>query len=226
MGTPVASDPGSNEPATTSAVSRRTRRDPRRERTRGRLLQAARVIFERDGYFNCKLADITTEAGVSTGTLYNYYRSKEAIFCELIADVVRDIEDSVGRIDMHGRRDPVQVLRETNRAYIQGYRRSARLISLLSQAGENSTEIRAHQLALLGQNLDRVTDAIERWQSQGIVHAHLDPAYTAHALTFMTQRMAIAAAVDQAGFGYDDETVVTTVNQVWERALGFDRASK
>jgi AcrR family transcriptional regulator len=217
---------GGAEPATVTTGSRRTRKDPRRERTRGRLLEAARVIFERDGYFNCKLADITTEAGVSTGTLYNYYRSKQEIFRELIAEVVYDMADSVGYADMDGRRDPVQHLRETNRAYIQGYRRNARLISLVPQASEDSAEIRAQQLSLLGQNLDRVAEAIVRWQSEGIVHPDLDATYTAHALTFMTQRMALAAAVDQDGFEYDDERVIATVNRVWERTLGFDRRAQ
>jgi AcrR family transcriptional regulator len=46
----------------------RRRRDPRREQTPKRLVAAARVVFERDGFHNARLSDVTREANVATGT--------------------------------------------------------------------------------------------------------------------------------------------------------------
>ena len=51
----------------------------KRARTRQKLLDAARVVFERDGFHDARLADIVQEAQVATGTFYNYYNSKEEI---------------------------------------------------------------------------------------------------------------------------------------------------
>ncbi len=43
------------------------------------ILEAARKIILRDGYNAAKIANIATEAGVASGTVYLYFDSKEAI---------------------------------------------------------------------------------------------------------------------------------------------------
>ncbi len=48
-------------------------------RTRAALVAAARVVFERDGYLDARLSDITAEAKCSTGSFYTYFSSKEEI---------------------------------------------------------------------------------------------------------------------------------------------------
>ncbi|WP_068278124.1 TetR/AcrR family transcriptional regulator [Aldersonia kunmingensis] len=202
-------------------VARRSRHDPRRERTRAALLQAARRVFERDGFYPARLADITDAAGVSTGTLYNYYRSKEEIFRDVITDVARELSDVAEYADVDRPREPVEGLRAANRAYVHGYRRNARLMLLLPQIGDE--DIRALLSTIIENYQDRLIKAIKRWQRDGLVYTDIDATYTAHALTFMTQRLAIAASEGPAGFEYDEELLVATINQVWERALGFER---
>jgi len=39
-------------------------------RTRQALVDAARVVFEREGYLDARLTDITAEASCSSGTFY------------------------------------------------------------------------------------------------------------------------------------------------------------
>jgi AcrR family transcriptional regulator len=51
----------------------------RGERTRSALVAAARRVFERDGFQESRLTDITAEANCSTGTFYTYFQSKEEI---------------------------------------------------------------------------------------------------------------------------------------------------
>jgi TetR/AcrR family fatty acid metabolism transcriptional regulator len=43
------------------------------------LLRAATRVFARNGYFNSKVADIASAAGVADGTVYLYFKSKEEI---------------------------------------------------------------------------------------------------------------------------------------------------
>src|ERR1700679_4244557 len=43
------------------------------------ILKMAKVVFERDGYEDAKMSDIALEAGVAPGTLYIYFKSKEAL---------------------------------------------------------------------------------------------------------------------------------------------------
>jgi TetR/AcrR family transcriptional regulator, fatty acid metabolism regulator protein len=48
------------------------------------ILDAAESAFSRLGYRQAKMSDVASEAGVSIGTLYNHFRSKELIFSSLV----------------------------------------------------------------------------------------------------------------------------------------------
>ena len=78
----------------TTAIARRaTKSRPRvlrqalQEHTRAAyreaILAAAEKIILRDGYLSAKMADIAEATGVSVGTLYNYFDSKEAVLLAL-----------------------------------------------------------------------------------------------------------------------------------------------
>jgi len=53
---------------------------------RAAILQAAKMIIERDGYQSAKIAQIAAEAGVAAGTVYLYFDSKEAIAAALASE--------------------------------------------------------------------------------------------------------------------------------------------
>src|SRR5689334_10240593 len=53
---------------------------------RSAILQAAKKIILRNGYGSAKIAQIATEAGVASGTVYLYFESKEAIADAIAAD--------------------------------------------------------------------------------------------------------------------------------------------
>ena len=50
------------------------------------LVEAARRVLERKGYFNTTIADITAEAGKSNGSFHHYFTSKDELLLELISD--------------------------------------------------------------------------------------------------------------------------------------------
>ncbi|MCA9774591.1 MAG: TetR/AcrR family transcriptional regulator [Myxococcales bacterium] len=52
---------------------------------RNELLSKAAVLFARRGYGSLTIREIATEAGVSTGTLYHYFKGKEDLFRQLCA---------------------------------------------------------------------------------------------------------------------------------------------
>jgi len=51
--------------------------------TRKRILEAAQVLFSRDGYNGTNAKEITAEAGVSVGSFYAYFKDKKELFMEL-----------------------------------------------------------------------------------------------------------------------------------------------
>lgn len=55
------------------------RKQDRSRRTERQILTGALRIFARDGISRSKIADIAAEAGISTSTFYEYYKSKEEL---------------------------------------------------------------------------------------------------------------------------------------------------
>jgi AcrR family transcriptional regulator len=55
------------------------------ERNQIRIEDAALRIFTRQGYHGTSVREIADEAGVSLGNIYNYYATKEEIYCSLVS---------------------------------------------------------------------------------------------------------------------------------------------
>jgi AcrR family transcriptional regulator len=56
--------------------------------TRLRILQAATSLFVSDGWQNTTTRGIAVAAGIATGTLFNYFPTKEAIAAALVAEAM------------------------------------------------------------------------------------------------------------------------------------------
>ena len=75
----------------TPMVYRRTARsDEVRAAARGRILEAARVLFLRDGYEATTMQQIVARAGTSIGNAYFYFPNKERLLAELVEAITLD----------------------------------------------------------------------------------------------------------------------------------------
>jgi AcrR family transcriptional regulator len=194
-------------------------RTARGERTRAALVEAARVVFERDGYVNARLTDITDEAGMSSGTFYTYFTGKEDVF----AAVLEHVEDEM--LHPHVRKatedeGPAATIRASNRAYLEAYERNAKLMQLLEEVAiydDEVRELRRRRTAAFGQ---RNAKAIRDLQLRGIADPSIDPLIAAHALSHMVARTAHAVFV--LGEPWDLDDLVDTLTRLWVNALRID----
>jgi TetR/AcrR family transcriptional repressor of mexJK operon len=62
--------------------------DPRVVRSRAAVVDAARTLFLRHGYAGTTMEEIAAQAGLTKRTLYNNYGDKEALFTQIVADVL------------------------------------------------------------------------------------------------------------------------------------------
>ncbi|WFR73194.1 TetR family transcriptional regulator [Prescottella defluvii] len=60
-----------------------TRREERKQRTRERLVEAARTLFSERGFDQTTIDDIAAAAHVSRGTFFNYFENKDAVLAAL-----------------------------------------------------------------------------------------------------------------------------------------------
>ena len=62
--------------------------DPRVVRSRAAVIDAARTLFLRHGYAGTTMEEIAAAAGLTKRTVYNNYGGKDALFREIVADVL------------------------------------------------------------------------------------------------------------------------------------------
>ncbi|RAY11890.1 TetR/AcrR family transcriptional regulator [Actinomadura craniellae] len=208
---------------TGKASKARTRVDRRRETTPQRLRDAARVVFERDGFHNARLSDISAEAKVGSGTLYNYYRSKHDLLHELMKNVSADLT-GIASDQVSAQQDPVHRIEEVNRLYLEAFRHNAHILQAVYQARDEDERLKAQWDEVADHFQSRVTRAIAGWQKAGVAYGDLDPRHTAHALTLMVERVVMAWSYE--GVEYDAETLLDTLNKIWIRSLGLTGDAK
>ena len=188
----------------------------RGSRTRAALVAGAREVFERDGLLDARIADIASAAGVATGSFYTHFESKEDAFAAVIAEVHE--ETLHPRIEVpRDSDDPIAGIRAAHRAYLEAYRRNARLMALLEQASmvdDNFRRLRLQRADVLAR---RNAKSIKRLQAAGFADPTLDPLVTAHALNAMVSRMANLVYVHGEKIGF--ELLLSTLTQLWANAL-------
>lgn len=199
---------------------------PRGERTRRALIEGARRVFERDGYHDARLADITAESGVSVGTFYLYFAGKD----QVLRAVLEQLETEMLEAGRPGRRpgehqDPMARIAATNRAYLRAYRDRARLMLLLEQAATLQPAFRAMRRRRGWTFTQRNAAQIERLQREGHADPALDPVVAARALSGMVARMAYytyaLADPDEERPADEDEVLVRTATTLWVNALAI-----
>jgi len=100
------------------AAERPNRNVARGEATRGQLIAIATRMFAERGYEDTSIEAVLREAGVSRGSLYHHFPSKEALF-EAVAE---EVETSVGAQTVaaaSGSEGPVEALRAGFVAWIR-----------------------------------------------------------------------------------------------------------
>jgi AcrR family transcriptional regulator len=198
-------------------------RSARGTRTRDALLRGAREVFVRDGFVDAKITAITAAAGVAAGSFYTHFDSKDAIFEALIDE----IHEQTLHPDLKEEAPPgdhVAAIAATNRAYLELYRRNARLFALVDQVASVDEHFRRVRLDLSREFAERNARAIRRFQDDGAADPGLDPLATAHALDAMTSRMARLVFVD--GFDMTFDALVDTLTRLWAIALRLNSDDK
>jgi AcrR family transcriptional regulator len=193
---------------------------------RARLLVAAREVFERDGFLDARITDISAAAGVAHGSFYTYFRSKAEVFRTLVAGTMDDLYASLGgaapgpdpgRLD-----DPavvVQGIDRANRRFVAMYRENTALMALFEQVTTFDPEVRALRLAARERMVARVRHSIERMQADGLVAADLDAGYSAHGLVAMVNGLVHYWLV--LGADLEEDRLVDSMTRLWAQALGL-----
>lgn len=210
---------------TARAVAYGTPRSRKGIQTRGRLFEAAREVFERDGFLTARIADIAATAGVSQGSFYTYFPTKEAIFREVAqAQEERLTAPADAGMELEPDGSPLGVIRRANRRYLERYRDASKLMGVIEQVSRYDEHVSAARLATMRHFVERTDRSIRRLQRQGLVDRKINPTVAADALGAMVGRFAELWLV-QGYREYDFDEAVEQLSLLWANALGIAPAA-
>jgi AcrR family transcriptional regulator len=181
---------------------------------------AARTVFERDGYLDSRVADISAEANTATGSFYTYFDSKEEIFAAVLADLQEDMLHQHIQ-DVVDNDDPAAVIEASNRAYLLVYERNAKLMRLLEQVSTIDESFRDLRRKRSQAFAERNAHSIRSLQARGLADPNLDATLTATALSAMVSRVAYINYV--LGDDWKLDQLVEELTRLWVNALGIPK---
>lgn len=198
-------------------------RSTKGERTRAKLLDAAKQIFEESGFLNARISDIAKRANLSHGSFYHYFESKEQIFREVAGAVDDALGAPLSEVVLAPSSSgvaPRERLHEAVRLNFERYRAEARIMGMIEQVSRYDDEVSALMLARHRQYSQQIADSIRVLQRRKMADSALDPDITAAAIGALTGRFAelwlVQGAVDAS---MDD--AVDTVTRLLVNAMGI-----
>ncbi|HEY6574778.1 MAG TPA: TetR/AcrR family transcriptional regulator [Mycobacterium sp.] len=195
-------------------------------RTRAALIAAARKVFERMGYLDARLIDITRAAKCSAGTFYTYFSSKEEIFAAVL-EVAQEDMLHPGMPHVATEDDPAAIIEASNRAYLRAYKRNAKLMGLLEQVANVDPEFRELRTLRSNAFVRRNARSIAKLQANSQADPDLDPLLASRALSAMMSRFAFGHFVTREDRddtpATTDEDLVQIVTRLWVNALRIPR---
>lgn len=189
------------------------------ERTRARLVDAAKHVFEQQGFLDARVSDIAEAAGLSHGSFYHYFDSKEEVFREvaeaqeahLTAPADHDLGDDAGAFER---------LRRANHRYLTRYRDNGRIMGVIEEVSRYDEAVHDARMARQKHFAERAQRAIERLQHEGAADPDVDPELAALALGSMVARFAELWLIENWG-DYDLDVVAEQLTRLWANAIGL-----
>jgi AcrR family transcriptional regulator len=162
------------------------------------LLDAAKQVFEEDGFFDARISDISERAGLSHGSFYHYFDSKDEIFREVAAVVDAELSEPLGSVifDRASSATPRERIREAMRRHLASYRDEARIMGVIEQVARYDERVNALRLKRHEHDREQVAASIRQLQRRGLADPSLDPTLAAAVLGAMTSRFAEMWLVD------------------------------
>lgn len=195
------------------AVRDRDREDTQRRRE---LVEAARRVFERKGYGETSIADITTEAGVSRATFYVYFASKQDVFA-VLADQMLEAFRQAQDISDFASRDVMAVVRHTVGQAFDVYMEHQSLISIVVHQALSDPAIRVVADGVRSRSGNRTARFLAEMQARGVVRLAASP----QSIAVMGLGM-IEAFADEIVAGHlDRDTALDEMMRIWRPVLGL-----
>jgi AcrR family transcriptional regulator len=198
-------------PAPTAPATARGRR------THDALIVAGREVIEEHGWAGFTPEAVTQAAGVSYGTFYTYFESKD----DLLRKIVKAAADEMIQASLvpDTLDDPYARIVEANRRYLAATGRAAKVLRMVEHGAYLDDNLRTLLLEIREFYVARSADGIRRLQEDGLADPGLDPRLTAIALGGMVEQVAVV--INELREPLDTEKMIDHLSRIWASAIGL-----
>jgi len=200
-----------------------TPRSSKGARTRARLLDAAKTVFEEAGFLEARVSDIAEKAQLSHGSFYHYFESKEQIFRE-VAETYEALltarpETADGQ-DASSLTEYERILR-ANRLYLERYRENAQIMGVIEEVSRYDSHVNDARVRRQRHFAERAEAHLRELQRKKLADRDVDPEIAAVALGSMVARFAELWLVEEWA-DYDFDHAADQLTMLWARSVGID----
>lgn len=199
-----------------------TPRSPKGIRTRARILEAAKAVFEESGFLEARISDIAEKANLSHGTFYHYFDSKEQIFRE-----VAEVHEALLTAKPEETGDASETLSEferilrANRLYLERYRENGKIMGVIEEVSRYDSHVNDARILRQKHFAERAEKHLRGLQKKGLADKGVDPEIAAVALGSMVARFAELWLVEDWA-PYDFDHAAEQLSILWARSIGVE----
>lgn len=107
--------------------------DEKKKRKRSTILNAAIKLYSENGFAETKVAEIAKEAGVSFGTVFTYFNSKEELYEAAILEPLEEIKPYFIEIEERFKGEPLEIIKEMIDCHVQLFATRSEFLRLIQQ---------------------------------------------------------------------------------------------
>ena len=147
------------------------------------LLDAALAVFFEKGFAAARLDDIATRAGVSKGTVYLYFDSKEDVFAALVRDIPQAKVEQVRAVAADASVPADELLQRVMR-FVGGFLRDERMMKfprlIIAEAGNFPHLAEIYKREVISRGIEILSTIIKRGVAEGAFR-EVDPRHAGYA---------------------------------------------
>ena len=172
-------------------------RDPEKPQ---QIIDAAIRVFARTGYYNSRVSDIAREAGIASGTIYLYFKTKEEILVTLFREKMAGFVAHQRR-ELAGQLDPVVKIRKLVGVHFSVLEQSPELAEVvqveLRQGNKFFRGASAHEVSAY---FELIASILDEGVAAGVFHADLPVKVATKVLFGAMDQMATSWVLGKRGY--------------------------
>ena len=187
------------------------------QRTRQKILEAARAVFSERGFAKATAEEISTRAGVGYGTFYLYFADKRQALHTILSEVddkLYQVGQTEGALKLGlGALAPIKT---TIGGFFDSFKEYADILKICHELSATDADFKAQHDKVRARLVNRIKDHIIKGIEFGNAR-NVDPEITAAALAGLVETIAIEWFFNNKP--WDREKVINTVARLYYSAI-------